>query len=112
MEIFGPGAPVIGFADEDADGWDDLLVTGAALVYAAAAVLTPTAIVVAVALGALPVHALAATVPSLLLAKPLAWAFGDTRKPVPVPALGANVAWNLATNTVLALALAAAVAMR
>ena len=64
------------------------------------------------ALGALPVHALAATLPSLLLAKPLAWALGDTREPVPVPALGANVAWNLATNTVLALALAAAVAMR
>ena len=38
-------------------------------------------------------------------------------RPLPIavlalPALGANVAWNLATNTVLALALAAAVAMR
>ena len=107
------------FPDEEADragGRKNLVLLlgrkGAALVYAAAAVLTPTAIVVAVALGALPAHALAATLPSLLLAKPLAWAFGDTREPVPVPALGANVAWNLATNTVLALALAAAVAMR
>ena len=107
------------FPDEEADragGRKNLVLMlgrkGAAVVYAAAAVLTPTAIVVAVALGALPVHALAATLPSLLLAKPLAWALGDTREPVPVPALGANVAWNLATNTVLALALAAAVAMR
>jgi len=107
------------FPDEEADragGRKNLVLMlgrkGAALVYAAAAVLTPTAIVVAVALGALPVHALAATLPSLVLARPLAWALGDTQEPVPVPALGANVAWNLATNTVLALALAAAVAMR
>jgi 1,4-dihydroxy-2-naphthoate octaprenyltransferase len=107
------------FPDEEADragGRKNLVLLlgrkGAAVIYAAAAVLTPTAIVVAVALGALPVHALAATLPSLLLAKPLAWALGDTREPVPVAALGANVAWNLATNTVLALALAAAVAMR
>jgi 1,4-dihydroxy-2-naphthoate octaprenyltransferase len=85
---------------------------GAALVYAAAAFATPSAIVVAVVLGALPVHALAATLPSLFLARPLRWAFGDTREPVPVPALGANVVWNLSTNTLLALALAVAIAMR
>jgi 1,4-dihydroxy-2-naphthoate octaprenyltransferase len=107
------------FPDEDADragGRKNLVLMlgrkGAAVVYAAAAVLTPAVIVLAVALSALPVHALAATLPSLLLARPLAWAFGDTREPVPVPALGANVAWNLATNTVLALALAVAIAMR
>ena len=107
------------FPDEAADragGRKNLVLMlgrkGAAVVYAAAAVLTPAAIVLAVALSALPMHALAATLPSLLLARPLAWAFGDTREPVPVPALGANVAWNLATNTVLALALAVAVAMR
>jgi len=107
------------FPDEDADragGRKNLVLMlgrkGAAVVYAAAAVLTPAVIVLAVALTALPMHALAAILPSLLLARPLAWAFGDTREPVPVPALGANVAWNLATNTVLALALAVAVAMR
>jgi 1,4-dihydroxy-2-naphthoate octaprenyltransferase len=107
------------FPDEEADragGRHNLVLMlgrkGAALVYAAAAVLTPASIVAAVLLGALPVHALAATLASLLLLKPLRWAFGDTRKPVPVPALGANVAWNLATNSVLALALAAAVARR
>jgi hypothetical protein len=52
-----------------------------------------------------------AVLPSLLLAQPLAWAFGDTRKPVPIPAMGANVVWNLATNTVLAIALAVALAL-
>jgi 1,4-dihydroxy-2-naphthoate octaprenyltransferase len=106
------------FPDEEADRaggrHNIVLMAGrkrAALVYAAAALLTPASILLAVLLGALPVHALAATLPSLLLVKPLSWAFGDTRQPVPVPALGANVAWNLATNSVLALAFAAAVAM-
>jgi hypothetical protein len=61
--------------------------------------------VIAVVLGALPALALLATLPSLLLAKPLGWAFGDTRQPVPLPAMGANVIWNLATNSVLAVAL-------
>jgi 1,4-dihydroxy-2-naphthoate octaprenyltransferase len=104
------------FPDEEADragGRRNLVLMlgrrGAALVYAGAAILTPASIVVAVVVRALPVHALAATLPSLLLVKPLLWAFGDTREPVPVPALGANVVWNLATNSVLALALAVAV---
>jgi 1,4-dihydroxy-2-naphthoate polyprenyltransferase len=107
------------FPDEEADragGRRNLVMMlgrkGAALVYAAAAIATPASIVVAVVLRALPVHALAAVVPSFFLAKPFLWAFGDTREPVPIPALGANVAWNLATNTVLALALAVAVATR
>jgi 1,4-dihydroxy-2-naphthoate octaprenyltransferase len=107
------------FPDEEADragGRRNLVLLlgrrGAALVYAGAAVLTPVAIVVAVALKALPPLALAAVVPSLLLAKPLAWALRDTRKLVPVSALGANVAWNLATNSVLALALAIAPSAR
>jgi len=107
------------FPDEEADragGRKNLVLMlgrrGAALVYAAAAIATPLSIVAAVALRALPVHALAAVVPSLLLAKPLLWAFGDAREAVPVAALGANVAWNLATNTVLALALVIAVAAR
>jgi 1,4-dihydroxy-2-naphthoate octaprenyltransferase len=82
---------------------------GAALVYAAAALSVPAALALAVALRALPPHALAAALPSLLLAKPLAWALGRPREPVPVQALGANVAWNLATNTVLAIALVLAV---
>jgi 1,4-dihydroxy-2-naphthoate octaprenyltransferase len=107
------------FPDEEADrggGRRNLVLLlgrkGAALVYAAAALLTPASIVIAVLLGALPALALVAALPSLLLAKPLAWAFGDTRKPVPLPAMGANVVWNLATNSVLAIALVVARALR
>ncbi len=85
---------------------------GAALVYAAAAILTPVSIIVAVIVRALPPHAFAAALPSLFLAQPLAWAFGNTRLQPPVPAMGANVVWNLATNTVMAVALAVAVATR
>lgn len=106
------------FPDEAADrtgGRKNLVLLlgrrGAALVYAAAALLAPAAIVAAVVLGALPPYALAAALPSILLVPPLRWAFGDTRQPVPHGALGANVAWNLATNTVLALALVAALRM-
>jgi hypothetical protein len=58
---------------------------------------------------ALPTICLAAVLPSLLLAKPLRWAFGDPWQAVPIPALGANVVWNLATNSVMAAALVAAV---
>ena len=102
------------FPDEEADragGRRNLVLLlgrkSAALTYAGAAALTPLAIVAAVVLKALPLAALVAVVPSLLLLKPLAWAFGDTREPVPVAGLAANVAWNLATNAVLAYALAA-----
>jgi 1,4-dihydroxy-2-naphthoate octaprenyltransferase len=107
------------FPDEEADragGRRNLVLMlgrrGAARVYAAAAILTPASIVLAVVLGALPPHAVAATLPSLVLVKPLSWAFGTPEGPVPIPALGANVAWNLATNSVLAAALAAAIATR
>jgi 1,4-dihydroxy-2-naphthoate octaprenyltransferase len=107
------------FPDEEADragGRKNLVLMlgrkGAALVYAAAALLTPAAIVVAVIWEALPPQALAAVVPSLLLTSPLRWAFGDTREPVPIPALGLNVVWNLATNAVLAAALAVALVIR
>jgi 1,4-dihydroxy-2-naphthoate octaprenyltransferase len=107
------------FPDEEADragGRRNIVLMlgrkGAARVYAAAAILTPVSIVVAVLLGTMPVHGLAATLASLFLVKPLSWAFGDTREPVPIPAMGANVVWNLATNAVLALAFAVAVAMR
>jgi hypothetical protein len=33
------------------------------------------------------------------------WAISDPAQPVPIPAMAANVIWNLATNTVLAIAL-------
>jgi len=80
----------------------------AALLYALAALATPLSILVSVVSGLLPVAGLVAMVPSLLLVKPLRWAFGDTDESVPIPALGANVIWNLATNTVLAISLTVA----
>jgi 1,4-dihydroxy-2-naphthoate polyprenyltransferase len=100
------------FPDEQADqegGRRNLVILlgrrPAAWIYAAAGLATPLAIVVAVLLGVLPPLCLAAVLPSLLLVKPLRWVFLDPKLPVPIPALGANVVWNLATNTVMALTL-------
>jgi 1,4-dihydroxy-2-naphthoate octaprenyltransferase len=100
------------FPDEAADrtgGRRNLIIMlgrrPAALIYAAAAVGTPLWVLVSVVVGWLPTACLAALAPSVLLAKPLAWAFGDIARPVPIPALGANVIWNLATNAVLAASL-------
>jgi 1,4-dihydroxy-2-naphthoate octaprenyltransferase len=104
------------FPDEEADGAGGrrnlvLLLgrRGAAYTYAAAALLTPAAIVAAVVWGALPQFALAAVLPSAVLKEPLRWAFGDPESAVPIPALGANVGWNLATNVFLAASLALAI---
>jgi 1,4-dihydroxy-2-naphthoate polyprenyltransferase len=106
------------FPDEAADregGRKNLvLILGrrsAALVYAGAAILVPVWIVGAVGGGLLPGLALLGVAPSVLLVKPLTWAFGDTGTDVPHPALGANVIWNLATNTVLGLGLFGATAL-
>jgi len=76
---------------------------GAAYVYAAAALLTPISIAAAVWAGCLPTTALLALLPSLLLVLPLKWAFKSPEGPVPIPAMTANVAWNLLTNLVMAL---------
>jgi 1,4-dihydroxy-2-naphthoate octaprenyltransferase len=107
------------FPDEEADrggGRRNLVLLfgrrPAAAIYVTAALLVPASLAVAVALGALPRVALVAVLPSLLLVKPLAWALTRPREPVPLPALGANVIWNLATNTVLALALVGATLTR
>jgi 1,4-dihydroxy-2-naphthoate octaprenyltransferase len=77
----------------------------AALIYALAALLVPVWIVGAVVAGPFPTWALAGAIPSVLLAQPLKWAFGDTSAEVPIPALGANVIWNLATNALLGIGL-------
>jgi len=97
------------FPDEEADrggGRRNLVILfgrrTAAWIYAAAGVATPVAIVQAVILEALPELCLAAALPSLLLFRALRWVVGDPSAPVPIPALGANVIWNLGTNTVLA----------
>ncbi len=100
------------FPDEQADrdgGRRNLVILlgrhAAAWIYAAAGLATPLAIVIAVLLRVLPPLSLIAVLPSMLLVKPLQWALSDPELPVPIPALGANVAWNLATNTAMALAL-------
>jgi len=80
----------------------------AAWIWAAAAIATPVSIAVAVALAVLPPLALAACLPSLLLAAPMRWVISDPMQPVPIPAMGANVTWNLVTNTVLAIFLVVA----
>ena len=80
----------------------------AAWLYAIAGIATPIAIIVAVLLHVLPPMCLVAALPSLLLVKPLRWAFTEPDSSVPIPALGANVGWNLATNTMMALALVVA----
>lgn len=77
----------------------------AALIYALAALLVPVWIVGAVVSGIFPAWALVGAVPSVVLAQPLKWAFGDTSMDVPIPALGANVTWNLATNALLGIGL-------
>jgi len=107
------------FPDEQADrkgGRKNLVILlgrrPAALVWAAASIATPISIATAVVVGWLPALALIGTLPSILLLKPLQWAFGDTSQPVPIPAMGANVAWNLATNSVIAIGLLVAVMMR
>jgi 1,4-dihydroxy-2-naphthoate octaprenyltransferase len=106
------------FPDEKADrggGRRNLVILlgrrPAAWVYAAVALATPLVVVVGVVLRALPPPALLGVLPSLALVGPLRWVVADPGQPVPVPALAANVAWNLATNCLLALGLALAIAL-
>jgi 1,4-dihydroxy-2-naphthoate octaprenyltransferase len=103
------------FPDEEPDragGRRNLVILlgrrAAARVYAVAAIATPISIAVAVGVRALPPVALMGLLPSALLVGPLKWALGDPSTPVPIPALGANVGWNLGTNTLVALGLALA----
>lgn len=107
------------FPDETADiagGRRNLVLVfgrpGAAAVYALAAIATPISIVIAIAIGALPLIAILGALPSVLLAPALRWAFGHAEEAVPLPALGANVRWNLATNALLAVALFVAAGLR
>jgi 1,4-dihydroxy-2-naphthoate octaprenyltransferase len=101
------------FPDEEADlqgGRRNLvLIMGrpaAARVYAAAAIATPLSIIAAVLVHALPSAALLAVVPSVLLIKPVGWALTSPEEPMPpIPAMGSNVIWNLATNSLMAIGL-------
>ncbi len=100
------------FPDEAADragGRRNLVIllgrNRAAWVYAAAGLAVPLSIIAAVVLDALPPLVLVAVLPSLLLVQPLRWVIADPSQPVPIPALGANVIWNLATNSLVAITL-------
>jgi 1,4-dihydroxy-2-naphthoate octaprenyltransferase len=106
------------FPDEAADrehGRRNLIIMlgrrPAVMIYSIAALLTPASIVVAVIISVLPTISLVALLPSLLLVKPLSWACSDPSQEVPIPALGANVMWNLGTNTLLAITFAVAILM-
>lgn len=104
------------FPDEEADrkgGRRNLVILlgrrGAAAVYFVAGWMVPVALIGGFQAGALPPICLLAILPSLALVSPTRWALTAAVEPVPVSALGANVAWNLATNCALALCLAFAV---
>jgi 1,4-dihydroxy-2-naphthoate octaprenyltransferase len=103
------------FPDEEADrrgGRRNLLTLcgrrTAARIYVLAGWLTKISLLVPVLTGTFPPVCLLALLPSAALIPPTRWALTRPAEPVPVPALGANVIWNLATNTVLALCLALA----
>lgn len=103
------------FPDEKADrhgGRRNLVILAgrkaSAVLYLVAALAVPTALVVGVWMEALPIVALIAAAPTLLLGGVLKWALSDTKLNPPIPAMGANVVWNLATNTVLGAILAIA----
>jgi 1,4-dihydroxy-2-naphthoate octaprenyltransferase len=83
----------------------------AAWVYALLALATPVSVAGGVLLGFLPPACLIAILPSILLVRPLAWAFRRPEEPVPIPALAANVIWNLATNAALASGFIASIAL-
>jgi 1,4-dihydroxy-2-naphthoate octaprenyltransferase len=103
------------FPDEEADrrgGRKNLLILfgrrRAARIYVLAGWLTKIVLLVPVLTGTFPLVCLIALLPSAALIPPTRWALTQPAEPVPVPALGANVIWNLATNVVLALCLALA----
>jgi len=77
----------------------------AAWIYALAGLLVPAWILAGVLAEVLPGWSLLGALPSLLLIPPLRWALTRPNDAVPLPALGANVNWNLGTNTLLGIGL-------
>lgn len=101
------------FPDEEADrhgGRKNLvLLLGrpwAARVYVLAALAVPLFLAVGTWMKILPPAALLAAAPTLFLAGTITWALRTPETDPPNSALGANVVWNLATNTLLGLVLA------
>jgi 1,4-dihydroxy-2-naphthoate octaprenyltransferase len=107
------------FPDEEADRvggrMNLVLLLGrhrAAQLYAAFALMVPVSVMAGIGAKYLPVLAAIAIIPSLVfLVKPVGWALREPKEPVPVPALGANVFWNLTTNLALGIALFIAAAL-
>jgi 1,4-dihydroxy-2-naphthoate octaprenyltransferase len=107
------------FPDQEADrrgGRRNLIILfgrrTAAWIYLLAGLATPASIVAAVILRVLPPMSLVAVLPSILLVKPFQWAVSDPSLPVPIPAMGSNVVWNLTTNTLVAITLVVAIFLR
>ena len=100
------------FPDEKADrhgGRRNLVLmlgrTWAARLFIVAALAVPVVLAVGVWMKILPPLALVAAAPTLLLIGAFTWAWRSPETDPPIPALGANVIWNLTTNTILGLAL-------
>ena len=77
----------------------------AARVWAACALLVLGTICTGVGLGVFPALALVSVLPLAALGPAFRWALRDPAGAVPHPALAGNVAWNLATNILLGVAL-------
>ena len=106
------------FPDEQADragGRRNLVLLlgrrGAARVWLAAVLGEALSIGLGVAFGALPIWCLLALLPLVALAPAIRWAIQSPEAPVPIPALGSNVIWNLATNALLAVGFGVAMAV-
>jgi 1,4-dihydroxy-2-naphthoate polyprenyltransferase len=107
------------FPDQEADragGRRNLVLLlgrqSAAVLYSVLAILVPVWLVSAWLFDWLPAISLIAVIPSLLLVQPIRWALARPDEEVPIPALASNVAWNLATNSLLAAALVIAARTR
>ncbi len=101
-------------ADRDGGRKNIVILSGrraAALIYIFAGLIVPVWIVGCVVARIFPPMVLFATLPSALLINPVKWALVDPSEEVPIPALGANVIWNLATNALLGVLLYVAAGM-
>lgn len=107
------------FPDENADragGRSNLVLLlgrrGAAWFWLGAVAATIIAIIGGVVIGTLPVWCLLALLPVVALGPAIGWAVRDPESPVPLPGLGGNVIWNLATNALLAVGFGIALLQR
>jgi len=100
------------FPDEKADrkgGRRNLLLLfgrkSAGRIYVLAGIGVPVSLGISVLMGFLPTIALSAVLPSLFFLRPAVAVIRNPESDPPIPALAANVSWNLVTNTMIALAL-------